>query len=124
MCFQITNNKPLKKVVGWKVVSTTRKPPYYPDGRLTYKLGSVVKMVRQNGARVVNTIGDDSEAGIYVFLSREAARNELKYWNGPYGTTDGFKVIKLGLDPKDFIASGRDTDGLGVATYRKVTVLS
>lgn len=122
MCFEITSTKAPKKTVAYKVVTPKRKPPYYQDSRITYKVGSVVKIPTRSF--VNDTIGEESHAGIYVYLHKKDAINELKYWN--YAEQPPFQVIKVEVDPKDFIARGYNEHPRKkpVATYRKVKVLS
>jgi len=89
----------------------------YPDRATVYAEKAVTSFRRYE---FIRKVGRGSEAGIYVWLLNKWQLQKLKDYVRP-----GRVVIRVKLDPKEFIARGRTINTVGevrVATYKSVYV--
>jgi hypothetical protein len=98
MCFTVTFNKAPRTKVVYKIVQDSGLSAIRTSTGLTYCSGTLYQAVGRGERR----IGRRSNGGIYVYLSKVSAEKTLKaeYSGG------GHMIIKLRVDPKDFISGG------------------
>lgn len=124
MCFIIADYKakagenPPQHVIGykWLARTNTRLGSPHKDS-VNWKEG---KITRAKGRYFssISTGKREAAAGIYVCLSKQAAR---KYLYGGYLHSSQKAVLyRVELNPKDFLYQNTDR---GIATYRKVKLL-
>lgn len=125
MCFEISKGeRPWTKRYVWKVVRVRRnyrgKLTFWSPQRsgIEYKIG-VKHRIRKNA--VTNDSIHTSE-GLYVcrtFAAAKAYATEWRLLGRP------FRIVKLSVDPKDFLFAGPTAHGRHQlsATYRAVRVL-
>lgn len=133
MCFTIdTKAKSWTKRYVWKVVRAARKRSgdlkfTSPQSHSTveYKIGKGRQI--KSGAQTTNSTygsvipGGNTRAGIYVartFADAVAYANDWRLRGHRY------RIIKLAVDPKDFLFASAGGRHMGAGTYRKVKVLN
>lgn len=107
MCLKVkrVEKKPLRRTA-WKVVQPNRDALHYPQRPNFYRKGRTVVVDRK---KIANPeIYWSIHYGLHVYTDKRIASSR------------SWKVIKVRVSPKDWVADGLDGD----AVYSKLTVLT